>query len=165
MAWRFWHLPSVMNLIGCGTDQEPAKVCRRGLEGEENQNENQSKSSYHCGFSLWISDIIWWISMDFWSLMDLSWFVSFFLSTFDVVVQGNTPTTLFSGGVEEIPWSDVSLRNPKPTNPAPVNCGFGMKASASAAWKSSGKKKTSRTHKIGRKKKQSHPYRTYVHSM
>lgn len=39
--------------------------------------------------------------MDFWSLMNLWWFVSFFLSTFDVFVQGNNPTTLSPGGLKK----------------------------------------------------------------
>ena len=94
MAWRFWHLPSVMNLIGCGTDQEPAKVCRRGFEI---RRESKWKSiEIKLWLWLWISDIIWWISHG--SLMDLWWFVSFVLSTFDVFVQGNTPYDPFPGG-------------------------------------------------------------------
>ncbi len=102
MAWRFWHLPSVMNLIGYGTDQEPAKVCRRGSEGEENQNENQSKFS----------------TVDLWyHLMDFSWisdgslmicFLIFFLCT------GKQPYDPFPRSVEEIPWNDLSLRIPNP---------------------------------------------------
>ena len=104
MVWRFWHLPSVMNLIGCGTDQEPAKVCRRGLEREENQQKWKSIEinwNYDCGFLISSHDISW--------ISNLWWFVSRSLDLWCLCTE-KQPYDPFPGGFEEIPWSDVSLR-------------------------------------------------------
>ena len=77
-------------------DVVPTKSLQRSAEEDWRAKRIKMKINRNqSNFSLWISDLIWWISSDG-SLMDLWWFVSFCLSTFDVVVQGNTPYDPFA---------------------------------------------------------------------